>query len=192
MRKTFRQLAGVVTLVGGAAILGACSEQITPPNAANSAPSAVDGRQLQPGTAAKSMDPCPGGTCDDPGGGGGGVGPTTYLTGFADAAPATHDYYAIEFNFKNRYGSQVGTTKEQRWHGDSFATNEVSSVDVGAAMPCGGKVQVEFRRAHFGATTWEAAGSVFVLSTQSGQFVQYYDPTRGVFGIVRLTFTGCV
>lgn len=195
MQMKLRRLAGATTFAVAAVIMAACTDSVVTPSGpdTNVAASSTQSR-MQPGDVARSMDPCPGGVCD--GGGGGGVPPTTFLTAFQDQpGTPTHDYYALEFNFKDRNGNQVGTTKEQRWHGDSFAYGEVSSVDVGQPINCAGKVQVEVRRStNLGGlfSTWEAAGSVFVLSTQGNQVIQYYDPTRGVFGIIRLSFTGCV
>jgi len=193
MQMKLRRLTGAMTFVIAATIVVACAEGATTPSAPETgAAQATQSGRLQPGEVALSMDPCPGGVCDG-GGGGGGSTPTTYLRGFEDAMPGTGDYYALEFNFKNAAGAQVGTTKEQRWHGNSFYLGEVpgNSVNVGQAIPCGGKVQVEVRRAHLGATTWEPAGNFFISSNQNNAAVTYYDPTRGWFGYVKLAFSGC-
>jgi hypothetical protein len=197
MQTKLRRLAGATTFAVAAVIMAACTDSVVTPSGpdANGAVSSTQSR-MQPGAVARSIDPCPGEIVCDVGGGGGGLPPTTYLTAFADrSGPPTHDYYALEFNFKDRNGNQVGTTKEQRWHGDSFALGEVSSVDVGQAVNCGGQVQVEVRRnyANVGwSDFWEPAGSKFILSTQGNQLIQYYDPTTTQWGVIRLSFTGCV
>lgn len=131
----------------------------------------------------------------DPGDGGGGGTTTasTTLTLFVDTyGTGTTDYYALEFNRKDALGNQVGGTLEQRWHGNSWSNGEVQSVNIGGAIPCNGGIMVEVRRAMFGATMWEAAGSVFITHANGGQIVQYYDPSRQTFGLVRLAFSGCV
>jgi hypothetical protein len=190
MQMQLRRLTLAATFFVAAAIMGACADGAVIPSEpkANADAAASHGGDLQPGDVSKSMDPCPGGVCD--GGGGGGAPVTTYLTGFADYG-VTGDYYAIEFNFKDRFGNQVGTTKEQRWHGNSFSNGEVSSVNVGQAINCGGKVQIEVRRALWWGG-WEAAGSRFILSTEGNQFRDYYDPTRSGWGVIKLGYSGCI